>query len=357
MEISANSAPSARPTDTRTRLVNVQGARGIASLLVVFYHVDKFYFGNPSYWSHTFLDHLFAFGHAGVNFFFVLSGFIIYTAHNRDIGEPSRLLSFAKKRFVRIYPFYWIALAGALVTLFAFPAFGLAKNRDPVSIIGSIFLAGINPLDATIFVSWTLFYEMLFYTLFAFLIASKRVGWTVLIAWWALCAVSSLFFTGAPYPFGTINLLFGMGIGTALLLRHGPAFPGGIAAIFGTVLFLATGIDEVFYHMLCEAQSTLAYGVGSAFALGGVVELERRGKLTAPALLVLSGEASYAIYLTHMLALGVGAKLMRAVGAHHWMPTLPAFAILVLVGAVGGTIAHLFVEKPLLKLSRRLIGV
>ena len=55
---------------------------------------------------------LFLFAHAGVDFFFVLSGFIIYRVHRGDIGSPHRLSRYAWRRFVRIYPTYWIILAG-----------------------------------------------------------------------------------------------------------------------------------------------------------------------------------------------------------------------------------------------------
>jgi exopolysaccharide production protein ExoZ len=355
MELSATAVNSPPIVEAKQKLVNVQAARGIASLLVVFFHTDSFYFGNPSYWNDTFLGHFFSFGHSGVYFFFVLSGFIIYTAHRRDIGRPAGLLAFAQKRAIRIYPFYWLCLAVALVVLFALPGFGLAKNRDPINIIGSIFLAGINPLNATIFVSWTLFYEMLFYGMFAILILSSRVGWIALVVWWLLCALGGIFLTDPPYPLNTINLLFAMGIGTAMALRQIETLPGLFLTIAGTALFLGTGVDEVFLQFMGPITSVLGYGLGSALALAGLVELERKGKFKAPAIMVLAGEASYAIYLTHMLALAFGAKLLRLIGAPHWMPILPAFILIVLAGSIIGTLAHLWVEKPLLRISRKMI--
>lgn len=356
MELSASAVNSAPLVETKKKLINVQAARGVASLLVVFYHTDKFYFGNPSYWPNTFLDHFFSFGHSGVNFFFVLSGFIIYTAHHRDIGRPASLLTFAQKRFVRIYPFYWLCLLATLALLFAVPSFGTAGNRNPVAILGSVFLAGINPLGAVIFVSWTLFYEILFYALFAILVLSSRVGWVVLVGWWLCCALSGMFLTNPPYPIDPTNLLFGMGVATAILLRQIPRLPGALLAIVGTAWFLATGLDEVFFQLMGPITLALSYGVGSALALAGLVEVERNGSFQAPRALVLSGEASFAIYLTHMLALGLGAKALRLVGAPHWMPELPAFVLIVLAGAIIGTLAHLFVEKPVLRLSRKIVA-
>src|SRR5271165_5758308 len=48
---------------------------------------------------------------AGVDFFFVLSGFVMIYAHWYDIGRPDRVRRYCVKRFLRIYPPYWIITA------------------------------------------------------------------------------------------------------------------------------------------------------------------------------------------------------------------------------------------------------
>ncbi len=60
---------------------------------------------------------LFAFGHAGVDFFFVLSGFIILHVHAGDIGRPVRLGHYLQRRFTRVYPFYWVVFLLALLAM------------------------------------------------------------------------------------------------------------------------------------------------------------------------------------------------------------------------------------------------
>ena len=58
---------------------------------------------------------------SGVDIFFVLSGFIIYFIHAKDIGRPQRIYNFAKKRLSRVYPAYWVVLLGVLpIYLLAF---------------------------------------------------------------------------------------------------------------------------------------------------------------------------------------------------------------------------------------------
>ena len=71
------------------KLIGVQAARGIAALFVVLYHTGRMlsleqYVGRDPWGG------LFHFGHAGVDFFFVLSGFIIYYVHHKDIGTIGR---------------------------------------------------------------------------------------------------------------------------------------------------------------------------------------------------------------------------------------------------------------------------
>src|SRR3954449_11248467 len=87
------------------RLQTVQVFRGAAALLVVLFHatsIDKFYL------QHEFLGDIFMFGYGGVDFFFVLSGFVIVLAHGRDVGRADRLGPYLARRVVRIYPAYCI---------------------------------------------------------------------------------------------------------------------------------------------------------------------------------------------------------------------------------------------------------
>ena len=53
----------------------------------------------------------FQFGHAGVDLFFVISGFVILFVHWEDIGRPQRISRYAGRRLTRILPIYWVALA------------------------------------------------------------------------------------------------------------------------------------------------------------------------------------------------------------------------------------------------------
>ena len=75
----------------------------------------------------------FNFGYAGVEFFFVLSGFIMVLVHRRDFGQPSKALVFMRKRVVRIYPIYWLVMAFLLAIYFVSPGRGPDHARDPLA--------------------------------------------------------------------------------------------------------------------------------------------------------------------------------------------------------------------------------
>ena len=93
-------------TQSGSKFALIEALRGLAATAVVFYHTarhtDKAY-GTPL------LRQIFQFGHAGVDLFFVLSGFIILFVHFRDIGQPGRLSYYANRRFTRVMPTYWVA--------------------------------------------------------------------------------------------------------------------------------------------------------------------------------------------------------------------------------------------------------
>ncbi|MDB5052413.1 MAG: acyltransferase 3 [Bacilli bacterium] len=110
-------------------------------------------------------DYLFP-GDREVDIFFVLSGFIIYYIHSADIGKKEQLKLFLIKRFVRIYPIYWVVLIGMTLVYLLIPNTGKGFELEFDNIVRSIILfPQINHLP-TIAVAWTLSYEILFYIFF-----------------------------------------------------------------------------------------------------------------------------------------------------------------------------------------------
>lgn len=339
------------------KLNNIEAARGFAAFIVVFYHGSRHFFHNTGempYWSS------FQFGHAGVDFFFVLSGFIILHIHNSDIGKQDRLLPYAIKRLIRIYPIFWIVF---LMYLSASIASGNMPHQEFSRYILDIFLLPL-PGDSVVGVSWTLRHEILFYSLFAVLIINRNIGIFLAILWGSFIVSkwigllpglsgSYLGLIGSTY-----NLQFFMGMGVALLLRHStvPWAPHLLA--LGLVSFLITAVLENMHILDGYADpARIYYGVSASITLWGLVEVERQGLISAPNWLTRLGAASYSIYLIHLFGSGVINKVWEFSGLSSLLSDHILFLAIVAAGVVVGILLSVYIEQPLLRLLRQKLSL
>ncbi len=335
----------------RAKLKNVEMLRGIAATLVVFYHADKYYYGVPSLWPTKILGGLFAFGYAGVEFFFVLSGFIIATVHAADGGRPAIIPSFIRKRFVRIYPFYWCCLAVTVLGMVAVP--GVASRIDAAALVGSFALAGIEPLRSVLFVAWTLFYEVVFYAIFCLYLWNRRAG-LIMIPLWAIAGLVLRDYNHHEfYLLSPLNTLFLVGIGCAAALKRWTIPMPIVLAVLGSTLFLFAGAYDALVDHLSTTKAVALFGPASAIALMGFVEMERSGIAQVRGLPVVIGQASYSIYLTHMFIVTLISKACRQFHLSDVLPGELAFIVFATVAVAAGIGIHFAVEKPVMRWTGR----
>jgi exopolysaccharide production protein ExoZ len=300
------------------------------------------------------LGDLFVFGHAGVDFFFVLSGFIIFYVHADDIGRRHRLMHYLRRRFTRIYPFYWVI---SLLTLAAIAFSAHQQLPSAERFVASTLLLPLN--DAVIVpVAWTLQQEIVFYAIFSILIVSRGIGIGLLGLWLALITLA-LFVPdldiGPVSNAFNLHFFFGMAAGW-LLRRHAIRVPLIILAL-GTSIFFFIGSAEDLGLIRGTSQLThLGYAAGSALAILGLVEAERQNALRIPRVMVELGGVSYAIYLTHLLGVGVLWQIMLATRAADFLPLWAEFILLFAGGAFIGWIISRLVERPVISLARHLTG-
>ena len=218
---------SANPRSGTATLESLQGARGIAAVLVVLYHCSTAIFGLAKYAPGDPFHRAFASGRFGVELFFVISGFIIFSTHRHDVSRPRRLGSFLRKRFLRIYPVYWVVLAALLPAYAAMPRLGDGSALRPLTILSSLTLVHVGTPSMVLGVSWTLCFEILFYALFATLILDRRLGIAVLAVWWGLAVLRAVSGSAllAAYPFSDYTLLFPARHGGVVRLSAGPCRP------------------------------------------------------------------------------------------------------------------------------------
>ena len=329
------------------KLSGIEAGRGVAALLVVGVHTRSHLFKNGI--EDTLAD-LFLFGHSGVDFFFVLSGFIILYVHYRDIGRPARVGNYLRRRFTRIYPFYW------LMTLLALAAIALSAHQATPSLWSYVLSVLLLPVaeHPIIGVAWTLQHEITFYAVFLTLIVNYALGIGVFLAWLGvivaqqfvsgidLAAVSSLF-----------NVHFFIGMGAAWLLRH-HTVPKPKAVLWaGVVIFLCAGLAEDAGLIPGLSYFThLGYGVGSGLTILGLVEAERQNRLYVPRVMTALGGASYSIYLTHLMSIGAVWQIMLAAHVVDLLPSSVQFVTLFIGAAVGGWVISRLSEHPTTEIAR-----
>ena len=344
------------------KLNGVDALRGIAAILVVTVHASHTLagpkdFGHEPFWG------LFTFGRAGVDFFFVLSGFVITYVHLADIGRPGVFGSFWFKRLLRIYPTYWIVAGLYFALLFISPTPDRAE-REVAHAVASVLLLP-EMVEPVLGVGWSLRHELLFYALFSVALLQRQVGLVLLGVWGGLIGFSMVVqcVTGAPYFGGLAGVLvfrgfnaeFFFGIGVAVLVRRGWVWGPGWLAGLGLAGFLATGLWESFgvAPMHEWPVRNLAYAASAAATLYGVATLDRAGWTRVPRVALRLGAASYSIYLTHVPAILLVEFALRFVTPHVWMPVEVGFFVVMAVAVIGGTVFSEVVEQPLLRWGRR----
>lgn len=336
-------------TPQRATFRSIEAERGIAALLVVLFHADKVML-NPAYWHAHVFGGLLVAGHAGVEFFFVLSGFIIAHVHAADIGRPERLRRYVTRRFERIYPLYWLVLTGVVALAVLGPDVNSLRHVDNAAIASSYLLAGTDSHGGALTVSWTLFHEVLFYLAFAVLIVDRSAGIAIGAVWAGLIvAAATVGVGGLPaYVTSPLNLLFAAGALAQIAVRTRRIRHPLLWAVIGIASFFALGVEEAWAPMLPGGARDLLYGLASAIALAGIVSRECDRPMAVPAPLSMLGAASYSIYLVHFPALSVVARVMRRAGLTGALPAELGCALLVTAVVVLGIALHVAVERPLL---------
>ena len=295
----------------KPQIQSLQVFRGIAALAVVAHHATNstaaFVGGVPA-WAKS----VFGLGYLGVDFFFVLSGFIIMYAHFADDGTGPAVRRYVFKRLVRIFPAY-LPISLALIALYAaLPGFSGASDRG-YSLLSSLLLLPADGPPA-LSVAWTLVHELMFYAVFSLFFISSR--WLVLglTAWAALILVSQqvLSPTGwLRYPLSVLNIEFMLGVLAAWTVKSWAlrrrltngwgwmAFTGALVLCMGLALILG---EPRLYHRL-------VFSLGLALIIVGFSVREQSARLHWPSLLLLMGNASYSIYLVHNPLLSVTQRL------------------------------------------------
>ncbi|RWM06279.1 MAG: acyltransferase [Mesorhizobium sp.] len=393
-----NLAPPPAATRTGTvageRFLVLDSWRGICALLVALFHFPTTSIISQS----AFVGGSYLF----VDFFFVLSGFVIASSYSGRLSEPDGLTRFALVRFGRIYPLHLLMLAAfagfeairlVLPALHGTGAAPFTGGFDLRSLVANLFLLqgmGVEEHLSWNAPSWSISAEFFTYLLFAGVVfATGRRAWI----WFVAAAVTAPFFLLAfstrhmdvSFDFGFIRCLYGFSLGALLawfqhdsIAEARQAMAAGAGRIAWTLAELAmiTAIG-LFVSVAGSNDAGIAAPVVFALALylfaheGGLVSA-----LLSSRPMLLLGSLSYSIYMVHIFVQGrminVGGLIERKLGlgivgdmtlrgdqvtgfgvGSAWIGFAALMAMLITV-VVASWVSWRFVEMPALAWFRRL---
>ena len=291
----------------RGEIVSVQYLRGLAALMVVIYHITGFEEFGISRWR---------IGNQGVDIFFVISGFIMWTTAQGL--SPQRFL---ERRLVRLVPLYWFF---TLLMAATSPIFGgrtLDEHRigfgtTVLSLFFIPFHVNFDPtraIEPILAQGWTLNYEMVFYVSFAialFLPTKRARATSMVMGLGLLCMVGWIASPAQPLLYEIthpIMIEFLFGIAVAAAVHRLPSLnPRAYIVLLMTawLLLIASG------HAEMNRGRWLVVGLPAAILVLAAIALEPSLRQRPVRVLRKIGDASYALYLCHPFVLKACAMVL-----------------------------------------------
>lgn len=347
-------------TTAPNRLEHIQSLRGLAALMVMLSHL---YTIDQKYNAYPLLPEGLLFGMAGVDIFFVISGFImVYITRQWTMPSIKRIPEFLFARFTRIYPLYWLVSAALLIVYLIRPDLVFSGSAAEPNLVKSFLLLPDNTLPL-LEVGWTLIHEIGFYIIFAgLLILRKSLRLLGLLIWASIIIISvstglndSSAFT--RYLLSPLTLEFIAGGLVSWFFIKAPAriFPWistlALLSVFAAIItcYIIGDHNVIFRHW----PRTLTFIVPASLIVFLLALRDKNGN-SCPKAFVKLGDWSYALYLTHILTLSLLGRIWSKFGLDS--PLLGFMAIILMTMAaiaVAGLTYKLF-EHPALLLSKRL---
>ena len=290
--------------------------RGLAALLVITDHI-------PSGLADVFLGRAMA-----VDFFFVLSGFVLAHAYADRLNAGMSAFAFMRSRLIRLYPFYIVGTAlGAIPIIVNVLTGAWHPSAGQFAIVGMFAMTFIpcppftgwtgNLLYPFVPPAWSLFFELVANLAFALIAPLRRVG--VLAVWLPVAAVALVaanfvhgsFDMGWEYGAwygGATRIAFGFFMGVLLyqVWRRGSSFTIPVWLAFPAFL-LVTACQNLFPGQWGVVYSSLIQLVVIPVMVLGAANAKVSGR--AAATCAFLGAQSYGVYLLHEPMIGLAKYL------------------------------------------------
>ncbi|MET9387314.1 acyltransferase [Streptomyces sp. NPDC002928] len=356
----AASAPRPRAAD---RLRALDGLRLLAALMVCMYHfagkngeVAESWHQSPGHMFPT-LSRVATYGSLGVQFFFVISGFVIcMSSWGRTMG------AFFRSRVSRLYPAYWVAIVLITAAAYIMPVVVRPLRSDEL-LLNLTMLQQPMGANRVLGVDWTLWVEVRFYALFALCVVWRGVTYQRVVLFCCLWTTAGVFARVADTP-----------LTDELVMRdHAPFFIGGLALYlihrFGSNMLL-WGIVVMSFLLGQRYSVTALWHPGPqgdfhrnphviqvivflAFATVAVVALGWT-RWANWRWLTVAGALTYPFYLVHE---HLGWFFIRVLYRGYGLPPYATIVVSVLSLLLIAWLIHRLVEKPFGPRLKRALAV
>ncbi len=280
------------------------------------------------------------YGYLGVDFFFVLSGFIIHYTMSQQPRAAGRFLG---DRLGRIMLPYWpVGLALALAYTFL-PALSEGNRSWGWGPTLTLFPTASPP---ALSVAWTLQHELVFYAIYALLYRLRLL--VPGLAVWSIAIILGGLWQTPDWPLlrlmlAPINVEFIAGIAVAaLFLSRRTVSPVWHLSVCG-------GFVLAFVLLGGPRDQSWLVGFAIAALVPWLCRSEEAGGFSVPDWLVFGGAASYAIYLTHNPVLSLVSRGLATTGLG-WGPAM-IMSVVICIGM--GAAYFLCWERPVMRWVRR----
>ena len=270
-----------------------------------------------------------------------------YTTFNKERTKHNAGVFF-KHRLFRIYLGYWPFFLVMLLALYIVKP----HKAESLDIIGSFFLGNTNMLQLVLPISWSLSYELYFYFLFLFTFLFSTRQLYLLTPLFILLIVSLVFLTFyksiLPESFFYSPFLLEFFSGVLLYMYKEYLMKIWILPFALLAIALTYGYG-ILYEIEYGLDRVLAFGTGALFIVLTFLILEAKGIYRAGKELEALGNASYTLYLSHLIIIQLFyfAGLRRFFTSDGILLPLLGFLFLLLLSLVFSLIYYHRVEKPL----------
>ena len=353
------------------RIEALDSLRGLAACLIVLFHLPKF---NPIL-NISFVDN----SYLMVEFFFVLSGYVIFNSYSNNIHSKIDLLRFQFLRVGRLYPVHLVFLIAFVLIEFAKyfsqQNFGIeiksqafSTNNVMALVQQTLLLHAIGPTNNAItfnYPAWSISVELYTYLIFGVITLLADKGKNI---WFLLIALTSVVLLGSQTTFGfdyVLRCLAGFFIGclTATIVAK------PIIKIPSYTSLIAFGCIVMFLHLKTSGQYDLFIYPLTSFLISSLVTSRecRLNQFLEVKVFAWLGALSYSIYMSHAFVIWFFEQIIKRLWKTAASPSahgdltnqlsavetiFTCVAILATVCIVSSFV-YRFIEKPMRDWSRR----